>query len=174
MNGKTTGFGWHGIMRRKALTPVISTMIIISVTISTSISTAFWMRSTGNVFTGFEKLECKSANPSYDYVTRTWKISLLVKNIGTMPCTITQVYANEALLSPGVTNPAPGNGGTDVPSCGVSVNQGATVGFNIYCRQGGQSQPFTELVGRQTLLIKFVTAEGIEYVTICELCPPTA
>jgi len=162
------------LMRRKALTPVISTMIIVSVTITISISTAFWMRSTGYVFTGFEKLECRSANPSYDYVTRTWKISLVVKNIGTRACTITQVYANEAALSPGVTSPAPGNGGTDVPSCGVGVNQGATVGFNIYCRQGGQSQPFSELVGRQTLLIKFVTAEGIEYVTICELCPPTA
>jgi len=162
------------LMRRKALTPVISTMIIVSVTITISISTAFWMRSTGNTFTGFEKLECKSANPSYDYVTRTWKISLFVRNVGTKASTITQVYANESELSPGITNPTPGNGGTDVPSYGVSVNQGATVGFNIYCRQGGQSQPFTELVGRQTLLIKFVTAEGIEYVTICELCPPAA
>ena len=159
-------------MRRRALTPVISTMIIVSVTITISISTAFWMRSTGYVFTGFEKLETLSASPSYDYVTRTWKISLVVKNIGTRPCTITQVYANEAALSPGVVNPMPGNGGTDVLSCGVSINQGATVKFNIYCRQGGQSQPFTELVGRQTLLIKFTTAEGIEYVKICELCPP--
>ena len=161
-------------MRRRALTPVISTMIIISVTLSTSISTAFWMRSTGYVFTGFEKLECKSANPSYDYVTRTWKISIVVENVGTRASTIAQVYANEAALSPGVIDPTPGNGGTDVPAAGVSINQGATVKFNIYCRQGGQSQPFSELVGRQTLLIKFVTAEGLEYVRICELCPPAA
>jgi hypothetical protein len=174
MNGKTTGFGWHGMMRRKALTPVISTMIIVSVTITTSISTAFWMRSTGNVFTGFEKLECKSAIPSYDYVTRTWVVSIVVKNIGTKASTIIQVYANERKLSPGVINPTPGNGGTDIPSGGVSINQGATGSFNIYVRQGGQSQPFTELVGLQTLLIKFATAEGIEYVTVCELCPPTA
>jgi hypothetical protein len=162
------------IMWRKALTPVISTMIIVSVTITLSISTAFWMRSTGYVFTGFEKLECQSANPSYDYVTRTWKISIVVRNVGTRASTITQVYANERELSPGVINPTLGNGGTDVPSYGVSINQGATVSFNIYCRQGGQSQPFSELVGRQTLLIKFVTAEGLEYVTICELCPPAA
>src|SRR5512136_1850549 len=115
MNGKTTSFGWRGIMRRRALTPVISTMIIVSVTISTSLSTAFWMRSTGYVFTGFEKLECKSANPSYDYVSRTWKIQIVVKNIGTRASTITKVYANEAALSPGIVNPTPGNGGTDVP-----------------------------------------------------------
>jgi hypothetical protein len=164
----------HGIMRRRALTPVISTIIIISVTISTSISTAFWMRSTGYVFTGFEKLTCLSASPSYDYVTRTWKISIVVKNIGTRPSTIIQVHANERELSPGIINPTPGNGGTDIPSSGVSINMGATTAFNIYCRQGGLSQPFSELVGRQTLLIKFVTTEGLEYVTICELCPPTA
>jgi len=164
----------HGITRRRALTPVISTMIIISVTITTSLSTAFWMRSTGNIFTGFEKLTCLSANPSYDYASRTWKISVVVKNIGTRPSTIIKVYANEAVLSPGVTNPTPGNGGTDISSSGVSINTGATTSFNIYCRQGGLSQPFSELVGRQTLLIKFVTAEGLEYVTICELCPPAA
>ncbi|MCX6655180.1 MAG: hypothetical protein NTY03_08670 [Candidatus Bathyarchaeota archaeon] len=67
--------------------------------------------------------------------------------------------------------PTPGNGGTEIPSGGVSINMGATTAFNIYCRQGGLSQPFSELVGRQTLLIKFVTAEGLEYVKICELCP---
>jgi hypothetical protein len=161
-------------MRRKALTPVISTLIIISVTLTVSISTSFWMRSTGYVFTGFEKLECLSANPSYDYVSRTWKISLVVQNVGTKASTITQVYANERELSPGVVNPTPGNGGTDIPSGGVSINQGATASFNIYCRQGGLSQPFSELVGRQTLLIKFVTEEGLEYVKICELCPPAA
>ena len=161
-------------MRRRALTPVISTMIIVSVTLTISFSAAFWMRSAGYVFTGFEKLECISATPSYDYVSKTWKIQIVVKNIGTRACTITQVYANEAELSSDVVNPTPGNGGTDVPSCGVSINQGATARFNIYCRQGGQSQPFSELVGRQTLLIKFITAEGLEYVTICELCPPAA
>ena len=162
------------VMSRKALTPVISTMIIVSVTLTVSISTAFWMRSTGYLFTGFEKLECLSATPSYDYVSRTWTISIVVKNVGTKASTITQVYANEAELSPEVINPTPGNGGTDIPSGGVGINMGATAGFNIYCRQGGLSQPFSELVGRQTLLIKFVTAEGLEYVKICELCPPAA
>jgi hypothetical protein len=162
------------VRSRKALTPVISTLIIVSVTLTVSLSTAFWMRSTGYIFTGFEKLECLSASPSYDFVSRTWKISIVVENVGTRPSTIIQVYANEAELSPGVTNPTPGNGGTDIPSNGVSINMGATTAFNIYCRQGGLSQPFSELVGRQTLLIKFVTEEGFEYVKICELCPPAA
>jgi hypothetical protein len=162
------------VMRRKGLTPVISTLIIVSATLTVSISTAFWMRSTGYVFTGFEKLECLSASPSYDYVSRTWRIILVVKNVGTRASTITQVYANESKLSPGVTSPTPGNGGSDISAGGLGVNQGATVSFNIYCRQGGLSQPFSELVGRQTLLIKFVTAEGLEYVKICELCPPAA
>jgi hypothetical protein len=187
MNGKATSFGRalglktgatrinkSQVTRRKGLTPVISTLIIISVTLTTSISTAFWMRSAGYVFTGFEKLECKSANPSYDYPSRTWKISIVVQNVGTMASKIVQVYANEVALSPGVTNPAPGNGGSDISIDGVSINQGATISFNIYCRQGGQSQPFSTLVGRQTLLIKFATEEGHEYIQICELCPPAA
>ncbi len=161
-------------MRRKALTPVISTMIIVTVTITLSISTAFWMRSTGYVITGFEKLECLSATPSYDYVSRTWKITIVVRNVGTKMSTIAQVYANERELSPGVIDPTPGNGGTDVPVAGVSINQGATASFNIYCREGGQSQPFSELVGRQILIIKYATVEGLEYVTFCVLCPPAA
>jgi hypothetical protein len=84
------------VRSRKALTPVISTLIIVSVTLTVSLSTAFWMRSTGYIFTGFEKLECLSASPSYDFVSRTWKISIVVENVGTRPSTIIQVYANEA------------------------------------------------------------------------------
>jgi len=160
-------------LKRKGLTPVISTLIIVSVTITVSFSTAFWLRNTGYIFAGFEKLEYVSAIPNYDFPSRTWTISLLVKNIGTRPSTIIKVYANEVELSLGVNNPTPGNGGVDITYEGVSINQGATKSFNIYLRQGGLSQPFSELVGAKTLLIKFVTEEGLEYVKICELCPPT-
>ena len=162
------------VTRRKGLTPVISTVILISITLTTSISTAFWIKSTGYLFTGFEKLECQSATSSYDFATRTWKISLVCKNVGTRPATIVHVYVNEVALSLGVNDPIPGNGGVDISPNGININQGTTTSFNIYIRQGGSSQPFGNLVGRQTILIKLVTEEGLEYFKICELCPPAA
>ena len=160
--------------RRRGLTPVISTIIIVSVTISASFSAAFFINASGYAFTGFEKLVCESAIPSYDFASKTWKISIVVKNIGTKTSMISKVYANEVALSLGVTDPAPGNGGVDIPDDGVSINQGATTSLNIYIEQGGLSQPFSDLVGRRTLLIKLTTGEGLEFVKICELCPPNA
>lgn len=164
----------HKGLKRKGLTPVISTLILVSVTLTISVSTAFWMKSAEYAYTGFEKLAYLSANPSYDYPSRLWTISVDVKNIGTKPSQIVQVFVNEVELSSEVKDPTPGNGGVDLPRDGVRINQGTTATLKIYLKQGGQSQPFSELVGAQTLFIKIVTDEGVEYFKICELCPPAA
>lgn len=77
---------------RKAISPVISTIIIVAVAIAISIAVAFWLGGITGIFTRFEKLEIPTA---YAVSTATgWEITLEVKNTGTTQTTITDVLVN--------------------------------------------------------------------------------
>jgi flagellin-like protein len=156
-------------IKRKGMSPVVSTIILLMVTLTVSLATSARIINAGYALTGFEKLECLSATPDYDLDSRTWTISIVVKNVGTKPSLINHVYANEIELKAQSDKPTPGNGGVEIPKYGLSINQGATATLNIYLRQGGNGQAFSQLIGSQTLLIKLVTENGVEYTKICEL-----
>jgi flagellin-like protein len=77
---------------RKAISPVISTIIIVAVAIAISIAVAFWLGGITSIFTRFEKLEITTA-----YAVKAnsgWTITLEVKNTGTTDTTITDVLIN--------------------------------------------------------------------------------
>jgi flagellin-like protein len=155
--------------KRKALSPVVSTLILTAVTLTISLSTTLWARGTGGALTGFEKIECLSAAPDYDSESRTWTVLLTVRNVGTRSSTISSVYVNEVELRNQEDKPTPGNGGANIPVCGLVVNQGAEVSFSVYLRHGGNGQVFSKLVGEQTLFIRYVTLDGLECTKICQL-----
>ena len=73
----------------KAVSPVISTIIIVSVAIVMSIAVAYWMLGLGSSFTRFEKLEIRSAYTDGDFT-----VHLDVKNTGSAALTIDQVFLN--------------------------------------------------------------------------------
>ena len=79
---------------RKAISPVISTIIIVAVAIAISIAVAFWLGGITGIFTRFEKIEIPTA---YAEKTdgETWEIHLVsVKNTGTTDTSITNVLVN--------------------------------------------------------------------------------
>ena len=81
----------------KAVSPVISTIIIVSVAIVMSIAVAYWMLGLGASFTKFEKLEFSSA-----YVTDSggkYVVNINAKNTGTAALTLDQVFLNGKPLS---------------------------------------------------------------------------
>jgi len=59
---------------RKAISPVISTIIIVAVAIAISIAVAFWLGGITSIFTRFEKLEITTA---YAESTRQIVVGLL-------------------------------------------------------------------------------------------------
>lgn len=77
---------------RKAVSPVISTIIIVAVAIAISIAVAFWLGGITSIFTRFEKLEIPTAYAKAD--TGGWTVTLEVKNTGTTDVTITDILIN--------------------------------------------------------------------------------
>jgi FlaG/FlaF family flagellin (archaellin) len=76
----------------KAVSPVISTIIIVAIAITMSIAVAYWLLGLGSSFTKFEKVEFTTA-----YVTGSgtaldpYKIYISVKNTGSASATIDPV-----------------------------------------------------------------------------------
>ena len=76
---------------RKAISPVISTIVIVSVAIAMSIAVAYWMMGITGSFTRFERLDVTSA---YATVDGNFTIKLKVKNSGSASATIDLILIN--------------------------------------------------------------------------------
>jgi len=88
---------------RKALSPVVASIILIAVTVAVSIAVAAWMGALTFSFMGTEQLTISKMTWVWNDVStsRTFKIN--VNNTGTKDLTINQVLVNYG--STGVTQP---------------------------------------------------------------------
>jgi len=108
--------------KRRAVSPVIATVILVAVTITVAVAVSYWMSSIAGQYTGFEKVEIQSGYASkladlqltaaidvpedlgppvvpahtipatYGSV---WKVTIKLKNTGSAPSTITDCFINE-------------------------------------------------------------------------------
>ncbi len=79
---------------RKGISPVIATVIIVAVTIAVAIAVAFWMTGIVGLFTGFEQVQVVSAVPTFDKTNKEFAINITVKNTGTAPATLDNIFIN--------------------------------------------------------------------------------
>jgi len=76
---------------KKALSPVVASIILIAVTVAVSIAVAAWMGALTFTFMGTEEIKITDL----DFVTGTPKyINVTVKNTGTNPVTINEAWVN--------------------------------------------------------------------------------
>ena len=140
--------------KRKAISPVIATVIIVAVTIAVAIAVAFWMTGIIGLFTGFEQLQIVGIFDDEE------GIHVTVKNTGTSTASITDVYINgRACLAQG--------------ACTVEADdQPLTQGDSIPLKSGEQTDLLitdvnTETVGNigpgVSVEVKLLTASGKEY-----------
>ena len=78
-------------MRRSGsgISPVVATVILVAIAIVIAIAVAFWASGLVGIFTRFEKIEISAA-----YSTADHKAVLKVKNTGSAPATIDDIYVN--------------------------------------------------------------------------------
>jgi len=77
---------------KKAISPVIATVIIVAVTIAIAIAVALWMSGLVGSFTATENIQIISAYAERG--TSNWTITLQVKNVGTTDATIDNIFIN--------------------------------------------------------------------------------
>ena len=140
---------------RKAISPVISTIIIVAVAIAISIAVAFWLGGITGIFTRFEKLEIPTA-----YATggeTTWSITLEVKNTGTTDTSITDVLINGIPYTE-YDDVTVRINGADIPANGYPLKTGDGTTVDITIQRGT-----TGFSSGQAVTITLHTSGGQDY-----------
>ena len=141
---------------KRALSPVIATVILVSVTIVVAVSVAYWMGGIAGVYTRFEKIEVTSCYAVKD-ASGNYNVTVVMKNSGSQDATISYVLINGKPLSEysgTITSDIPANGLT------VAIGSSATVSIDI---DSGTFEAGT------TLDMKFHSAAGKDYPQMLSL-----
>ena len=159
---------------RKAVSPVIATVILVAVAITISVAVAYWMGGITSQYTKFEKVEVTNAivEAAGTGSGMTWTISMSLKNTGTSAATIIDVYLNGQPLGVSTVDPpvpAAGEGGwySDTPT----IPSGSSAIFVLVIKNDVSTGtgPFTSLSSGTTVNFKLHSAGGMDYLKLSEL-----
>lgn len=92
---------------RKALSPVVASIILIAVTVAVSIAVAAWMGALTFSFMGVEKLTISKITWNWSTVPANRTFVINVNNTGTKDLTINQVLVNYAGVTTTITPALP-------------------------------------------------------------------
>jgi len=121
---------------RKALSPVVASIILIAVTVAVSIAVAAWMGALTFNFMATEQL--KITNLQFGPLQT--QINVTEMNTGTSPVTITEIHVNNGanLLAISVTIPANGNATQSITWTSNLWNQGSQYEIELRSSKGNQ------------------------------------
>jgi len=166
---------------RKAISPVIATVILVAVAITIAVAVAYWMGGISSQYTKFEKVEIQSGWSTR--VTGTspaigWNVTLQLKNSGSAPATLSQVFLNSRPLN------TTGYGATavwaniaaatrvvvNIPATGLTLNQGESHYITILIsNDSGAGTKYAYFTSGTTVDIKIHSAGGMDYIKLLEL-----
>jgi len=136
---------------RKALSPVIATIILIAVTVAVSIAVAAWMGALTFSFMATEQGQVEqlqfvtTANPTYILVT--------FNNTGTAAITVTQVWVNNVEIAPANV----------VPFAGTTPQ--VALGSSVVANSGVQWQVTTPITSGSSYTIMLVSSKGNKFTS---------
>ncbi|MCW4049304.1 MAG: type IV pilin [Candidatus Bathyarchaeota archaeon] len=163
------------LRKRKGVSPVIATVILVAVTITVAVAVAYWMSGIAGQYTQFEKVEIQGG---YAIKGATgWNIIITLKNSGTSTATLISCFLNEQII--GTTGPALGPliavyavpvpleaGGIGAAGDeGITIASGDTVEVTI-----GEITFSSEFSSSGTTInVKLHSAAGMDYIRLITL-----
>jgi len=157
---------------RKAVSPVIATVILVAVAITVSVGVSYWMGGISAQYTQFEKVEIQTGYAQVD--PDGWEITLTLKNSGSATSTVTQIFVNEIPLN--IT----GYGdtgylmadllltnnriGTDMADTGATMTAGQSTTVKIFIVNS-----YSTLTAGTTVNVKLHSAGGMDYIKLIRL-----
>ncbi len=163
------------LMKRKGVSPVIATVILVAVTITVAVAVAYWMSGIAGQYTNFEKVEIQSAYAELQASPGGWIISLEMKNTGSATANLISVFVNDEPIDLYETTfpatqaltPIGENTGTNIPAIGTAIESGKNAdigGFPVEIYIGS-----TLFSSGTTINIKIHSAAGMDYIRLVKL-----
>ena len=165
--------------KKRAIRPVISTVILVAVAITVAVAVSYWMAGISSQYTSFEKVEILSGVcvkmddglpvPVFYY----WNITIKLKNTGTAPATLLSVFVNDVevtvygVITPDFTAGTGAHGDKAVTDMieGITIESGASEIVNILI----DYEKYKSLTSGTTTNIKIHSAGGMDYIKLVEL-----
>ncbi len=166
------------IRSRKAVSPVIATVILVAVAITVAVAVSYWMGGITSQYTTFEKVEIQSGICTWNPTTYNWDIALKLKNSGTATATLIGVFINDIEVD-NYTLATPGDAeATTDMGLTVTLASGADITIDIYIDGQGDGTETGSVPGVDywqsvtagtTVNIKVHSAGGMDYIKLLEL-----
>lgn len=150
---------------RKAVSPVIATVILVAVAITVAVGVSYWMGGISSQYTQFEKVEIATGYATT--VTGGWNVTMSIKNSGSAAATITNVFVNDVPIGAYDSKalPAAGTTTTDIPATGTALTAGESATVYVVIASGGSSS----LSSGTTVNVKLHSAGGMDYIKLVRL-----
>jgi len=155
------------IRSRKAISPVIATVILVAVAITVAVAVAYWMGGIAGQYTKFEKIEIQSATCTIDS-DGNWIVNMTLKNTGTATASLISVYVNDVEVT-GYDAVAP-TAAVDTLTTSMNITAsftitpGQPVSIEVYVGAN-----YRTLSSGTTVNIKIHSAGGMDYIKLVEL-----
>jgi flagellin-like protein len=154
-------FIFRKIRGRKAVSPVIATVILIAVGIAVSVTMAYWQVGIASTYVKLEKVEIQSSVCTWNSTGNYWKIELSMKNKGPSSSTLMETFVNNAeVQNYGINAPMAGETSTNMTST-TSIMSGASLTVNVYISQG-----YGSLSSGTSVNIKLHSSSGYDYLSM--------
>jgi flagellin-like protein len=162
---KEVKMGMTFMRERKAISPVIATVILVAVAITVAVGVSYWMSGISAQYTQFEKVEIQTGYATV--VTGGWNITMSIKNSGSGAATLTHVFVNDVPVGTYDSKalPAAGTSTTDLPAAGLTLDAGEPGDVYVVIASGGTST----LSSGTTVNIKLHSAGGMDYIKLIRL-----
>ena len=160
--------------KRKAVSPVIATVILVAVAITVAVGVSYWMGGISSQYTQFEKVEIQTGYATYDATGNgSWTTTMVIKNSGSADATVNMVFLNDVPCDSANYNvsAAPANSwGVSFLESGVVLQPGQSSTIYIYIASNPSSVPaLAYLSSGTTVNIKLHSAGGMDYIKLIKL-----
>jgi flagellin-like protein len=152
---------------RKAVSPVIATVILVAVAITVAVGVSYWMSGISSQYTQFEKIEIQTGYASS--ITGGWNVTMEIKNSGSAEASLTHVFINDIPVTvttlPAMTNSTLASNINELGT--LTAGQSATV--VVYIGNDLSTAGLANLSAGTTVNIKLHSAGGMDYIKLIRL-----
>ena len=155
----------RNIRSRRAVSPVIATVILVAVAITVAVAVAYWMGGIAGQYTKFEKVEIQTAICNYNTTDTVWTIEMKLKNTGTATSTMVAAFINDReVQNYNETSFIAGETATNLEPTTTTIKSGEPKTIYFWIGLGYES-----LSAGTTVNIKIHSAGGMDYIKLVEL-----
>ncbi len=158
---------------RKAISPVIATVILVAVAITVAVGVSYWMSGISSQYTQFEKVEIQTGYGTYNSTTTSWTVTMAIKNSGSADATINLCFLNDVPCLTANYNQAsaPVNSwGVSFATTGITLKTGQSSTVYVYIDNPPSSvTELANLSAGTTLNVKLHSAGGMDYIKLIRL-----